>query len=123
MESEENWFPAGSEEERLAAYQYALSVAPGCKIGGWAPVSLRDVSHVTCESCGEEMAPFLYIGSCEWDAGSYSWRPVEEYEPEANPDGVPRDEADTKINIGRGYGMQIYICPTSWDQPHTEIMW
>lgn len=106
----------------MAAYQYTLSVAPGRKIGGWAPVSFRDIAHVSCKSCGAEMAPLLYIDSCEWDAGTYPWRPIEEYDPETNPDGAPHDESDTGIEIGRGYGMQIYMCPAIGDHPHVGIM-
>ena len=37
MASEENRFPVVDDEERMAIYQYVLSVAPGCKLGGWRP--------------------------------------------------------------------------------------
>jgi hypothetical protein len=39
MESEENQIPVEFDDERDAVYAWALSVAPGWKMGGWAPAS------------------------------------------------------------------------------------
>jgi hypothetical protein len=100
------------------SYQDDLSVAPGWKLGGWAPVSFRDIRRVTCE-CGAEMRPLLYIDCCEWDQGSTSWRPLEEYDPAANPSGSPTHLSDVGVSI-HGDGMQIYSCPVSLSHPHAE---
>ncbi|HTJ69553.1 MAG TPA: hypothetical protein VL551_18595 [Actinospica sp.] len=124
MASAENRFPVVYDEERMAVYQYALSVAPGCKMGGWAPVSFCDVDRVDCRSCGTAMTPFFYIDSSEWDAGTYPWRPLEEVSGPVDPHNIPPGPGDDEVGIliGRGYGMQIYICPADRSHPHVEIM-
>lgn len=124
MESDENQFPVVYEDERETLYQYVLSVAPGCKLGGWAPVSFCSVDQVECSSCGAAMTPFFYISSKEWDAGSYPWRPIEEVPGPVDPHDIPSGPGDDEvgITIGRNYGMQIYTCPANPDHPHCEIM-
>ena len=124
MESDANQFPVVYEEERMALYQYVLSVAPGCKLGGWAPVSFRDVDRVKCKSCGIIMTPFFYIDSSEWDAGTYPWRPLEEVSGPVDPRNIPPGPGDDEVGIliGRGYGMQIYTCPADPSHPHVEVM-
>ncbi|GLW54839.1 hypothetical protein [Kitasatospora phosalacinea] len=97
-------------EEFRAYYQCELSVAPGWKVGGWAPWSFRDPSVMRCATCDRVMHPLLTISSGALDGSS--WDPVED-----------RDlTEDIGIMIGRCYDMQLYYCPSSFDHPHLEIM-
>jgi hypothetical protein len=110
-------------ELERAYYQYELSVAPGWKVGGWAPLSFRDVWPVVCTTCGAEMGPLLTISSGEWDDGSHSWIPIEDQALADNPANLSPPPWDpVRVTIGRGYNMQIYTCPVSVDHPHAEWM-
>jgi len=76
------------DEAESAYYQNELSVAPGWKVGGWAPWSFRDPYPMICTVCGAEMKPLLTISSDEWDLGSGSWIPIEDQALDANPTPV-----------------------------------
>ena len=115
---EEVWVKNGG----IQCYQFDLGVAPGWKIGGWGPWSFRDPSPMTCPECGTEQQPFLYVDSDEWDGGSASWIPREDLLPDAWPHQHPSAGNQVQVNIGRGYGMQIYTCPDSYDHPSVECM-
>ncbi|MFI8423686.1 hypothetical protein [Streptomyces sp. NPDC085479] len=104
-----------------AYYQYELSVAPGWKIGGWGPWSFRDPSPMYCPSCETEYRPLLTVSSGEWDGGSGSWIPLEDRVPPERT-GLRSPFDPPMVQIGRGYNMQIYICPTSFEHPHLEVM-
>jgi hypothetical protein len=91
-------------------YQYELSVAPGWKLGGWAPWSFSDPFPLICQSCGATMVPLLTISSGEWDGGSESWVPLEDLP--AKPGGNPPD-----VTVGRGDNLQVYLCPADPDHP------
>ena len=120
-----NRIEAWGEREKAGAasayYQYELSVAPGWKIGGWAPWSFRDPWPMIC-TCGTEMEPLLTISSGEWHGGSDSWIPIEDQALAANPAPYPRPWNPVMVTIGRGYHMQIYRCPTSVDHQHVAWM-
>jgi hypothetical protein len=111
------------ERERSKAgranYHYFsdLSVAPGWKVGGWAPLSFRDILSVSCTTCGIEMEPLLTIATSEWDGSTGSWIPSEDQALAADSSKV-----GPGVQIGRGYNMQIYRCPVSVDHPHAEWM-
>lgn len=75
-----------------------------------------------CETCDAQYKPLLTIGSAEWDGGSGSWIPLEDREEPSGPTGVRSRANPPMVTIGRGYNMQIYICPTSFDHPHLEVM-
>ena len=113
--------PEDDDDEGSAYYQYEHSVAPGWKVGGWGPWSFRDPWPMNCETCGSEYRPLLTIDSGEWDGGSGSWIPLEDRD-HPGPVGIRRPWNPPMIEIGRGYNMQIYICPTSFDHPHLENM-
>ncbi|MGW2786584.1 hypothetical protein ACWC3X_36080 [Streptomyces populi] len=108
------------DEEDVAGYQYDLSVAPGCKLGGHAPWSFSDPFPMSCSACGSDVRPLLTIDGSEWDGGSGSWRPLED----ADYDGLHflGPACATKLNIGRGYNLQIYGCVASYDHPHVQNM-
>lgn len=107
-------------------YQSDLGVAPGWKLGGWSPWSFRDPWPMPCETCGTEVRPLLTIDGCEWDPGSKSWQPVEDGALEEARRGEPlryrRPFAPTMVNIGRGYNLQVYVCPSSWEHPLQQVM-
>lgn len=87
-------------------YQYELSVAPGWKLGGWAPCSFSDPFPLSCDSCGAAMVPLLTIGSSEGDGGSGRWVPLEDRP--ARPGSNPPD-----VTVGRSDNLQVYLCPVS----------
>ncbi|MFJ1751416.1 hypothetical protein [Kitasatospora sp. NPDC088134] len=107
-----------SSRDSTPNYQGDLSVAPGWKLGGWAPVSFRDITRIDCP-CGSEMRPFLYIDCREWDNGTTSWRPQEEYDPITNPTGTPTHLSNIGVSV-HGDGMQIYTCPVSFAHPPAQ---
>lgn len=96
-------------------YQYDLSVAPGCKVGGYAPWSITDPFPVSCTECGADAAPLLTFDSSEWDGGSSSWRPVED----ARDDEPMFASAanSTQLMIGRSNRLQLYVCTASTLHP------
>jgi hypothetical protein len=95
------------EEQEGARYQYDLSVAPGCKVGGHASWSFSDPFPLSCPDCGADVEPLLTIDTFEWDGGT-SWRPVEDVEADRQP--FPALNEPTMLMIGRGYGLQLYSC-------------
>ncbi|MEV8438228.1 hypothetical protein AB0425_12690 [Actinosynnema sp. NPDC051121] len=95
------------EEREGARYQYDLSVAPGCKVGGHAPWSFSDPFPLSCPDCGADVEPLLTLDTFEWD-GVTSWRPVED--AAADPQPFPAHNEPTMLVIGRGYGLQYYSC-------------
>ncbi|MFC9997372.1 hypothetical protein [Nocardia sp. NPDC127526] len=105
-----------------AYYQYELSVAPGWKVGGWGPWSFCDPQPMNCEVCDAEYRPLLTISSGEWQGGSRSWIPLEDRRHPLDTVGLHEASNQPRVIIGRGYHMQIYVCPTSFDHPHFENM-
>ncbi|WSW56569.1 hypothetical protein OG962_00300 [Streptomyces platensis] len=106
-----------AQDERWLAetdvtYQYDLSIAPGCKAGGWATWHLTDPAPVNCR-CGASMDLLLSFDSSEWDGGSKSWRPIED--SKAKHVGAC---APTGLTPGRGGALRIFICPIDPTHPH-----
>ncbi|WP_051132766.1 hypothetical protein [Nocardia paucivorans] len=99
------------EEYGCSCYQYLLSVAPGCKVGGWTSWHATDMYDVPCLDCGGETRELLKLDSCEWDGGSGPrWKPVvdsgtasRDAEPECEPTGLVH---------GRYAAMTIFTCRT-----------
>ncbi|MEU1982315.1 hypothetical protein [Nocardia sp. NPDC019395] len=124
----DNWDPshrseADQEQEDSPESAYdEHCVAPGWKVGGWGPWSFMDPWPMKCEVCDAEYRPLLTISTGEWDEGSRSWIPLEDREPTADPIGLREPWNPPMVQIGRGYNMQIYTCPTSFDHPHLEVM-
>ncbi|MFD0623305.1 hypothetical protein ACFQ2K_11335 [Streptomyces sanglieri] len=110
------------EEPRDYLYHYALSVAPGWKIGGWGNWSFCDPWPMKCPDCGGAVRPLLTVDSAEWD-NEQSWRPVEDEAACAAPGVVhPQPQEPTRITIGRGYTMQIYTCERSSGHTPLQVM-
>lgn len=103
-------------------YQYELSVAPGWKVGGWGPWNFSDPRPMHCDTCNAPYKLLLTIDSGEGNGQNDSWTPTKDFEEPSGPTGL-RGPADAPmVKIGRGYSMQIYVCPTSFDHPHLEVM-
>ncbi|MFD0305363.1 hypothetical protein [Streptomyces sp. NPDC127119] len=104
----------------VIGYQYDLSVAPGCKLGGHAPWSFSDPFPMACPECGSDVRPLLTIDGSEWDGGNGSWRPVED----AGYTGLHYrgPSCATQLNIGRSYNLQLYVCTVAPGHPHVQNM-
>lgn len=111
------WVEIEDPDMGSSYYQYELSVAPGWKVGGWAPLSFRDVWPVNCTTCNADMEPLLTISSGE---GNDSWFPLEDQAIFDDP--RLRHYRDPGVYIGRGYNMQIYRCPVSLDHGYQAWM-
>ncbi|MFB7648064.1 hypothetical protein ACFC0S_14935 [Streptomyces sp. NPDC056084] len=102
-------------------YTDVLSISPGWKAGGWTRWGLTDPTPRVCAECGTEAVPLLTIATTEWD-DSDSWEPEED---RANPvpllPGIPPANF-TRIDIARGYDLQLHVCPASPDHPHIELV-
>ncbi|MCR3752473.1 hypothetical protein LX88_006468 [Lentzea californiensis] len=107
------------EDRESARYQYDLSVAPGCKAGGYGPWSFSDPSPMSCPDCGADVEPLLTIASSEWD-GVKSWQPLEDAEVVHPP--YPAAHEPTMLSIGRGYNLQLYTCVASPAHRHVTNM-
>ncbi|WP_203977983.1 hypothetical protein [Planotetraspora silvatica] len=91
-------------------YQYLLSIAPGCKIGGWETWHLTDMYELPCTTCGTETEPLLQLDTTEWDGGSGPrWQPLEDR------DHAPVDWEDepTSLVLGRWGRLTVFLCPVS----------
>ncbi|MGW7609640.1 hypothetical protein ACWGKW_20670 [Streptomyces sp. NPDC054766] len=112
--------PEELDDIGVVYYQYDLSVAPGCKLGGHPPWSFSDPFPMACSECGADVRPLLTIDGTEWDGGNGSWCPVED----AGYAGLHflGPACATQLNIGRGYNLQVYMCTASYDHPHVQNM-
>lgn len=90
-------------------YHSELSIAPGCKIGGWPTWHLTDLHAIDCR-CGARMRPLITVASSEWHGGGHGWIPAED-----RPDTQDSDPLD--ISVGRHGQVRVFACPTSLDHP------
>ncbi|MEV6352595.1 hypothetical protein [Streptomyces hydrogenans] len=122
------WEAAGVElpgeyaDHPAGFYGDALSVAPGWKVGGWAPWGLTDPVPRFCVGCGAAMVPLLTVPSDEWSANNSGWAPEEDRHlvarrrrGDANPTGVV---------VSRSNHLQLYACPDQavTGHPHTDLV-
>ncbi|MCW3817975.1 hypothetical protein ONA91_26345 [Micromonospora sp. DR5-3] len=108
------------DQAEAAFYQYELSVAPGWKVGGWAPWTFTDPHPQHCPACNTQMVPLLTIASNEWDDSNHSWIPYED-QAAASHTTYPDPAHPAMVSIA-GFNQQIYACPAFPDHPHTELM-
>ncbi|MEU2255717.1 hypothetical protein [Nocardia xishanensis] len=101
-----------------AFYSSQLSVAPGCKVGGWAPWSRTDAVALACTACGAPMDPLLTIASREWAGDGYSWIP---HEDQNAPDGYPRAHEPTGLMLGDADNQQLFICSADPTHGHAAL--
>jgi hypothetical protein len=110
------------EGPRGTYYQYELSVAPGWKVGGWGPWNFCDPKPMHCDTCNAQYKPLLTIDSGEGNGGNDSWTPLPDLEEPSGPTGLRSPANTPMVKIGRGYSMQVHVCPTSFDHPHLEVI-
>ncbi|WP_327429113.1 hypothetical protein [Streptomyces sp. NBC_01236] len=108
---EEAGVEAASRGEFLT-YGEDFSIAPGWKVGGYASWDVTGPHPVTC-SCGAPMELLLAIGSMEW-GGTRSWVPLEDREL------IGRRGANTptRVRVGRGGSLNVFICPADPAHEH-----
>ncbi|MBC2907012.1 hypothetical protein [Streptomyces cupreus] len=89
-------------------YQYALSVARGWKVGGWASWHSTDLLDLSCPDCDGPVTLLLKVDSNEWDSGSRRWRPVEDRDLEDEELQVAY--APTRVEVARAGELRIFCC-------------
>ncbi|MEU0225714.1 hypothetical protein ABZ177_15345 [Streptomyces sp. NPDC006284] len=102
-------------------YKTTLSVSPGWKAGGWTRWGLTDPTPRNCSACGTAMDPLLTIATTEWNRGTRNWAPEGDGARDPLPPGVPPANY-TRIDLARGYDLQLHVCPVSPDHPHLELI-
>ncbi|MGD1224936.1 MULTISPECIES: hypothetical protein [Streptomyces] len=72
-----------------------------------------------------QMVPLLTIASFEWDGGDKrGWAPYEDRAAAyADSHHAGQDPVQpTKAEVGSTDNMQFYVCPTSPEHPHTDLI-
>ncbi|QES33190.1 hypothetical protein DEJ48_07055 [Streptomyces venezuelae] len=131
LEDWSRWQAAGSGVDSSYAryprefYSLHLGNAPGWKVGGWPPWGRTDPIRRYCAVCEVQMVPLLTIASFEWDGGEgRSWAPQEEQDAVLAGSRGPRQylSQPTRVEVGSTDNLQIYVCPTSPEHPHTDLI-
>ncbi|QNP62076.1 hypothetical protein [Streptomyces genisteinicus] len=134
VEDRSRWRAAGADPDSSHAdsprgfYDIHLAEAPGWKVGGWPPWGRTDPCPRYCAVCDARMVPLLTVASFEWDGGEgHSWAPHEDREAAVAAAAVgyccgQRPSQPTKVAVGSTDNLQIYVCPTSPDHPHTDLI-
>ncbi|MFF5706589.1 hypothetical protein ACFY7H_29485 [Streptomyces sp. NPDC012794] len=123
------WQAAGADVDSSYAedphefYMTHLGQAPGWKVGGWPPWGRTDPNPRYCAVCEAQMIPLLTIASFESNGDeSLSWVPQED-QAAASSDCAHQDVSQpTRVEVGSTDNMQIYVCPTSPQHPHTDLI-
>ncbi|MET9693702.1 hypothetical protein ABZY81_35625 [Streptomyces sp. NPDC006514] len=120
------WQAAGSGVDSSYApypesfYGSRLSLAPGWKVGGWAPWGLTDPVARFCSACDAGMVPLLTICSGEWDRGTRSWIPYEDQS--VAQQGGDIESNPPEVQVSKGDHLQLYVCPESPEHPHASLI-
>ncbi|MDX3388193.1 hypothetical protein PV682_43170 [Streptomyces niveiscabiei] len=133
VEGWSRWQAAGADVDSSYAdyprdfYDMHLADAPGWKVGGWPPWGRTDPYPRYCAVCDAQMVPLLTIASFEWDGGEgHSWAPCEDQDAHGgNTVGHCCGQSPsqpTKVEVGSTDNMQIYVCPTSPEHPHADLI-
>ncbi|MFJ6783174.1 hypothetical protein [Streptomyces yangpuensis] len=120
------WRAAGADNPYVLApdeyYWNELSVTPGWKVGGWTRWGLTDPVPRLCPECGADMDPLLTVASSEWASNTHSWIPAEDRAfAEASLDH-PEPWNPTRLDLARGYDLQLHICRVSPEHPHIGLI-
>ncbi|MFF9207099.1 MULTISPECIES: hypothetical protein [unclassified Streptomyces] len=97
-----------ADRERGLRYQYALSVARGWKIGGWASWHATDKRNLTCPDCDGAVELLLKADSSEWDGASDRWWPLEDRD--LDRDALDRAYEPTGAAVGRAGELRVFVC-------------
>ncbi|MGV9454997.1 hypothetical protein [Streptomyces sp. NPDC003635] len=105
-------------------YDNELADSPGWKVGGWPPWGRTDPYPRFCSVCEVQMVPLLTIASFEWDGGTRGWAPYEDQADAfaASHRAGQNPAQPTAVEVGSADNMQIYVCPTSPEHPHTDLI-
>ncbi|MFI8389007.1 hypothetical protein [Streptomyces sp. NPDC085540] len=120
------WRAAGSGVDSSYApypksfYSSRLSLAPGWKVGGWAPWGLTDPVARFCSACDAGMVPLLTICSGEWDSSTRNWIPHEDQS--VAQQGGELEPNPPEVQVSKGNHLQLYVCPKSPEHPHTSLI-
>ncbi|MFD9535090.1 hypothetical protein [Streptomyces sp. NPDC060010] len=129
LEDRNRWQAAGAAMDSSYAeypgdfYSIHLADAPGWKVGGWPPWGRTDPNPRYCTVCEAQMIPLLTIASFESNGDeSLTWVPEEDHAA-ASSRYAHRDVSQpTRVEVGSTDNMQIYVCPTSPEHPHTDLI-
>jgi hypothetical protein len=95
------------EDRTGSNYSSDFALAPGWKATGYGGAwSLFDPYPIICE-CGTEQQPLFTATTGEYDAGTQSWRPLEEAATGS------RLSDPVGVHLGRSNTLQLYYCPAS----------
>lgn len=86
-------------------YADDLSVAPGCKVGGWPKWHAMDPYAIPCPDCGTPRELLICLDTYERGHGARTW---------SVQDGLGSDidsDQPTGLVVGRGGDVQIFSCP------------
>ncbi|MEV7679890.1 hypothetical protein AB0O64_15230 [Streptomyces sp. NPDC088341] len=91
-------------------YQYALSVARGWKVGGWASWHSTDKRKLSCPVCEGPVALLLKVDSSEWDGASDWWWPLEDRELDREALAIAYEP--TGVDVGRSGELRVFCLPS-----------
>ncbi|MET9735118.1 hypothetical protein ABZZ79_32095 [Streptomyces sp. NPDC006458] len=106
-------------------YDCNLADAPGWKVGGWPPWGRTDPYRRYCGVFEVQMVPLLTIASFEWDGGAGRGLAPNEDQAAAYAAAYhagPNPAQPIKVEVGSTDNMQFYVCPTSPEHPHTDLI-
>jgi hypothetical protein len=105
----------------------AISATDRWKVGGWPFWSFRDPWTIRCAACETVMAPLLQVGSGEMFSDLDYWTPVEDLDAiEASPlplwKFIREFGNQAGVELGRGYRLQVWVCPESEAHPLKQLL-
>jgi len=102
-------------------YQHQLSVADGCKVGGY--IYWHQDPNVPICKCGKFMEHLLTISDTEFDGGSYKrWCPIEDNENIMSLPYPERKKIQNPLNINFGMGkIYVFVCKDCHDWPIESV--
>lgn len=113
-------------EAGYPAYQYGLSIASGCKLGGGMAFNVTDMGEPPeCGRCGAPAHLILQLDSSEWggesdhDGGPPRWRPVEDADLDASTDAYRAAREPTGLRVGRYSHGGFFGCSADHRHPAT----
>ncbi|MBR7838115.1 hypothetical protein KDL01_32885 [Actinospica durhamensis] len=103
--------------EGVGTYERVFATAPGWKLGGPPQSSFGDERAAILCVCGAPMRYLCTVPSCEWDAGTVSWAPIEDVGLTEVRPGERRASEPTCVRVGDSQRLRIFVCPADRDHP------
>jgi hypothetical protein len=88
---------------------FAVSQAPGWKVGGHANWENTDLIPMTCDNCDQPMSLLLTIGSVE-SFGTDGWLPIEDAHLAPGKAGWAGAHTPTGVVVGRNGSLRVFVC-------------